>query len=69
VYKLVQLCGSPRIKLSNESVKVCIPGKKQLYRLYDDKGGTHHTHLHTETGCAILMWCLIPFSLCCMCVV
>lgn len=66
MYKLVQLCGSPRIKLSNENAKVCIPGKKQLYRLYDDKGGTHHTH--TCRSCAILL-CLSDSLVCVVCVV
>ena len=37
VYKLVEINGKPRIKLSNEIVKVLIPGKKEAYRLYGEK--------------------------------
>lgn len=66
MYKLVQLCGSPRIKLSNESVKVCIPGKKQLYRLYDDKGGTHHTHLTERHDLVLYSVCDSLLSVCCV---
>jgi nicotinate phosphoribosyltransferase len=32
------LCGSPRIKLSQEIEKVTIPGRKNLYRLYGRDG-------------------------------
>jgi len=38
VYKLVQLNGTPRIKLSNDLVKILIPGCKKAYRLYDGDG-------------------------------
>ncbi|KAJ5069277.1 nicotinate phosphoribosyltransferase [Anaeramoeba ignava] len=34
VYKLVEIDGIPRIKLSNQLIKVTIPGKKEAYRLY-----------------------------------
>jgi len=34
VYKLVEIDGSPRIKLSQEIEKVTLPGKKLAYRLY-----------------------------------
>lgn len=35
VYKLVEMKGKPRIKLSQDSIKITIPGKKLIYRLYD----------------------------------
>ena len=38
VYKLVEINNEPRIKLSNETVKMTIPGKKQIYRLYSKNG-------------------------------
>lgn len=38
VYKLVELNGIPRIKLSNDIVKVLIPGEKRVFRLFDEKG-------------------------------
>lgn len=38
VYKLVEIRGQPRIKLSEEVEKVTIPGKKWAYRLYGKEG-------------------------------
>ncbi|KAJ7526353.1 hypothetical protein O6H91_16G002700 [Diphasiastrum complanatum] len=38
VYKLVQINGQPRIKLSEDLTKVTIPCKKQCYRLYGKDG-------------------------------
>ncbi|CAF3894686.1 unnamed protein product [Rotaria sp. Silwood2] len=38
VYKLVELKGTPRIKVSQDIEKVTIPGRKNLYRFYDSNG-------------------------------
>ncbi|BFI36837.1 hypothetical protein MARPO_0010s0215 [Marchantia polymorpha] len=38
VYKLVEINGQPRIKLSEDVTKVTIPCKKQCYRLYGKEG-------------------------------
>ncbi|KAG7199346.1 hypothetical protein KM043_018192 [Ampulex compressa] len=38
VYKMVEINGQPRIKLSQEVGKVTIPGKKDAYRLYGTDG-------------------------------
>jgi nicotinate phosphoribosyltransferase len=38
VYKLVEVNGDPRIKLSQEKAKTTIPGKKEVYRLIDQNG-------------------------------
>lgn len=38
VYKLVDLAGKPRIKLSQDIEKITIPGKKHLYRIFGKNG-------------------------------
>ena len=38
VYKLVEIDGEPRIKLSNDIEKVLIPGRKVAYRLFGEAG-------------------------------
>ncbi|MDP2436557.1 MAG: nicotinate phosphoribosyltransferase [archaeon] len=38
VYKLVEIKGEPRIKLSEEAEKIPIPGRKNVYRLFGSAG-------------------------------
>merc|ERR1712216_179888 len=38
VYKLVEIDGAPRIKLSEDVEKVTIPGRKRAFRLYTKNG-------------------------------
>jgi nicotinate phosphoribosyltransferase len=38
IYKLVEVKGIPRIKLSQELSKMTIPGKKEAYRLFSEDG-------------------------------
>lgn len=36
VYKLVDLDGISKIKLSEDKIKVLIPGKKNIFRVYEN---------------------------------
>lgn len=38
VYKLVDINGVPKIKLSDEKEKTTLPGEKLVLRIYDDAG-------------------------------
>lgn len=38
VYKLSEFNGLPRIKVSENSIKISIPSKKQVYRIFDNNG-------------------------------
>jgi hypothetical protein len=38
VYKLVEIGGVPRIKLSHEVAKVMLPGQKRIYRIFKPSG-------------------------------
>lgn len=51
VYKLAFAHGKPRLKLSENKEKISLPGKKQVYRLKNDKGewiGGDVVALHNE---------------------
>lgn len=66
VYKLVEIDGAPRIKLSNDIEKVLIPGRKEAYRLFGEAGwplldllvGSAEAHQPTAGRRTI---CLHPF--------
>lgn len=53
VYKLVEINGRPRIKLSQEVSKVTLPAKKQVYRLVGRDGGPLADLLCRESGDAV----------------
>ncbi|XP_062987278.1 nicotinate phosphoribosyltransferase isoform X2 [Elgaria multicarinata webbii] len=38
VYKLVEVNGSPRLKVTEDKEKATVPGSKMVYRLWDDAG-------------------------------
>lgn len=46
VYKMVEINGSPRIKLSEDVMKVTMPGKKTAYRLYGADGKNYQIILN-----------------------
>ncbi|MAP81266.1 MAG: nicotinate phosphoribosyltransferase [Aequorivita sp.] len=63
VYKLSEYNGEPRIKLSENIVKISLPGKKQVYRMIDKNGlfyGADVVALATETKVTEM---LHPFEL------
>jgi nicotinate phosphoribosyltransferase len=49
VYKLVEVRGHPRIKLSNEKDKITIPARKNIYRLYNSEGKSIMDVMQTST--------------------
>jgi nicotinate phosphoribosyltransferase len=66
VYKLVEIHGQPRIKLSQEIEKLVIPGRKNIYRLIGDAG---HPLVDVMQGAheaapvaGVKMLCRDPFS-------
>lgn len=38
VYKLIEIDGQPKVKISNNVEKMTLPGKKHVYRYFDDAG-------------------------------
>lgn len=44
VYKMVEINGQPRIKLSQEVAKVTMPGCKSAYRLYGANGEDNYSN-------------------------
>ncbi|CAF0885587.1 unnamed protein product [Rotaria sordida] len=66
VYKLVELNGTARIKVSQDIEKLMIPGRKNLYRFYDGNGEAL-CDLMTESDepepiAGVRMLCRHPFS-------
>ncbi|GBG59773.1 hypothetical protein CBR_g54876 [Chara braunii] len=66
VYKLVEINGQPRIKISADPTKVTIPGKKWGYRIYGKEGYALLDLLMAETDCppkiGQRILCRHPFS-------
>lgn len=50
VYKEVELNGTPKIKLSNDAIKIVNPGYKTLYRAYDKQTGYALADIITRHG-------------------
>jgi nicotinic acid phosphoribosyltransferase len=57
VYKMVEINGSPRIKLSEDVMKVTMPGKKTAYRLYGADGKSYQNLLNVT-----LKLCYVEFD-------
>ena len=61
VFKLVEINGAPRIKLSQDVEKLVLPGKKSVYRLYDSDGSPlvdlmqSHSEAAPEAGKRIMV--------------
>lgn len=53
MYKLVEIAGVPRIKLSQEVAKVMLPGQKRIYRIFKPSGeplvSAHSTPMRANT--------------------
>lgn len=66
VFKLVELNGQPRIKLSQDVGKVTIPGKKDAYRLFSESGHALVDLLQRATedspGARMKVLCRHPFE-------
>lgn len=61
VYKMVEINGSPRIKLSEDVMKVTMPGKKTAYRLYGADGKSFRVLLNiplklSDTKFDVVRW-------------
>ena len=56
MYKLVEIAGMPRIKLSENKSKITLPGRKSAYRLY---GQVLITLFSDITTACILLWCFV----------
>ncbi|BES91672.1 Nicotinate phosphoribosyltransferase [Nesidiocoris tenuis] len=66
VYKLVEINGTPRIKLSQDVVKVTMPGRKNAYRLYGADGHALIDLLQKSEECppevGVRVLCRHPFQ-------
>lgn len=66
VYKLVEINGAPRMKVSQSIEKVLIPGRKEAFRLYGEDGWPlvdlmiRHGEAKPEAGARVL--CRHPFD-------
>lgn len=50
VYKLVEINGVPRIKLSQDVGKITMPGRKDAYRLYGADGQSIYIYYFLSVG-------------------
>lgn len=56
VYKMVEINGTPCIKLSQDVMKVTMPGKKTAYRLYGADGKSCQISLKIEIEIIFLFY-------------